>query len=61
MIGIQALQNTYQKATTKGLNYVNEYWKEERKDETGRTWKNPEESENNITPEQKVILVKGME
>ena len=35
MIGIQALQNTYQKATTKGLNYVNEYWKEERKDETG--------------------------
>jgi len=34
MVGIQALQSTYQKAEMEGLKYVKDYWKEEEIDET---------------------------
>ena len=48
MGGIQALQSTYQKAATEGLKYVKDYWKEEELDETWRTWRKPEEWDENI-------------
>jgi len=49
--GDNDLQNTYQKAKAKGLNYVSDYWKEERQDETWRVWKKPNEWDININPE----------
>ena len=61
LAGLQLLQDTYQRATTEGLHYVNEYWKEERQDETLRIWRNPEEWESNIDPEQRMVFAKEME
>lgn len=61
MVDIQEIQNTYREAKAKGLNYVNNYWKEGRENEMWRDWKDPEEWDNNIDEDLKVRIVKEME
>lgn len=61
MVSIQSLQSTHQKAVREGLEYVREYCKEGEPDETWRTWRKPEECDENIDQEQKGIFIKELE
>ena len=61
MVEIQEIQNTYRAAKAKGLNYVNDYWKEGRENEMWREWIGPEEWDNNIDEELKARIIKEMD
>lgn len=40
---------------------MNEYWKEEGKNETWRIWRNPKECDINIDPEERMAFIKEIE
>ena len=61
MVEIQDVVITCREAKAKGLNYVSDYWREGRDNETWREWKGQEEWDNNINEDLKVKLAKEMD
>lgn len=61
MVETREMQNIYREAKAKGLNYVNDYWKEGSENEIWREWKDPKEWGNNISDDLKARLVKEVD